>query len=50
MLPKSEPHPTLAFKYRNSLNRCVDAREKLILLSESEIKKYTVFLDREIGI
>lgn len=39
------------FKYRNSLTRSLtSSREKLVLLSEHQMKRYPIFLDKEIGI
>lgn len=40
-----------SFKYRNSLTRSLtSSREKLVLLSEHQMKRYPIFLDKEIGI
>lgn len=49
MLP-NQANPS-SFKYRNSLNRTLtSSREKIVLLSSKQMKRYPIFLDKEIGI
>lgn len=52
MLP-NQASPSSSFKYRNSLNRTLKSskdREKIVLLSSRQMKRYPIFQDKEIGI